>query len=124
MTGNKVGVVLSGKPLAVLLDGCEIDSNLGAGVVVERSAEPWMQGCRITQNGTHGVMVERAANPTLWHCIMRHNASNGLFINAAQVPLPNVPGHTACTDHPSAGPYLWTSTSFFSFFITNRQGPL
>ena len=113
MTGNKVGVVLSGKPLSAVLEGCEVDRNLGAGVVVEHSAEPRLRGCQITQNGTHGIMVERGGNPTLWHCLMRHNASNGLYICEAQVPPPPLPSQLQfCSEAASDGRRIMQPSSF------------
>ena len=84
VTGNKVGIVVSGLESGMFLDACASVDNRGAGIVVERNAAPKLQGCRFSNNKTHGVLVESKACPILWHCVMQHNESHGLAIMASE----------------------------------------
>eukprot|EP01062_Namystynia_karyoxenos_P043161 TRINITY_DN315_c0_g1_i1.p1 TRINITY_DN315_c0_g1~~TRINITY_DN315_c0_g1_i1.p1 ORF type:complete len:621 (+),score=213.14 TRINITY_DN315_c0_g1_i1:107-1969(+) len=70
-----------------IIEKCTFSSNSDAGVVVERSSNPWISDCTFTKGRGCGVLFDETANGVVCHCDINQNGCPGVLVTGGANPI-------------------------------------
>lgn len=79
ITSNNVGIALS-RNSGVVLDGCNISSNSGHGLMVWYTSTARLKNCEVSRNGGNGIQAGAGSSLRMWFSRVYYNTLSGLDI--------------------------------------------